>query len=147
MLIRESAAKAKLINHRTVESGFGRLAITTAYTLATNGLEPMRINAEQIARNIRNLNRTPEQRLLANLYLLELDEYEAEPLAVHWEALCALGIHFQSERVQETINAYTRNLEGAILYTIDVGRRLRFHDADHATNTFIKALRLGLIPG
>ena len=107
----------------------------------------MRINAEQIAYDIRNLNRTPEQRLLANLSLLELDEYEALPLAVHWEALCALGIHFQSNRVQETINAYPRNLEGAILYTLDVARRLRFDDADHATNTFIVALRKGLTPG
>jgi hypothetical protein len=35
MLITESAAQAKLINHPTVESGFGRLAITKAYNLAT----------------------------------------------------------------------------------------------------------------
>lgn len=103
----------------------------------------MRINVEEIARNLRNLNRSPEQRLLADLYLLELDEYEVEPLSLHWEALCSLGINFQSERVQETINAYTQNLESAILYTLDVGRRLRFDDASHATNTFVKALREG----
>lgn len=106
----------------------------------------MRINAEQIAYEIRNLNRTPEQRLLANLSLLELYEYEVEPLAVHYQALCNLGIQFHSERVQETINAYTRNLEGAILYTLDVAKRLRFDDENHATNTFMMALRQGLAP-
>lgn len=103
----------------------------------------MRINAEQIAYDIRNLNRSPEQRLLANLELLDLDEYEVEPLAIHLEALCALGIAFQSERVQMTINSYTRNLESAILYTLDVGERLRFDSPKHATNTFVKALREG----
>ncbi|MHC5727130.1 MAG: hypothetical protein ACYTXY_23935, partial [Nostoc sp.] len=103
----------------------------------------MKINAEQIAREIRNLNRSPEQRLLANLYLLDLDECEVEPLAVHWEAVCACGIHFQSERVQLIINSYSCNLESAILYTLDVGTRLRFDSPEHATNTFIKALRQG----
>ncbi len=107
----------------------------------------VRINAEQIAYDIRNLNRTPEQRLLANLELLDLDEYEVEPLSVHWEALCALGIAFQSERVQLTINSYTCNLEGAILYTLDVGERLRFDSSEHATNSFMMALRLGKKPG
>ena len=103
----------------------------------------MRINAELIAYDIRNLNRSPEERLLANLDLLDLDEFEVEPLAVHWEALCALGIHFQSERVQLTINSYSRNLERAILYTLDMGERLRFDSPEHATNTFAKALRSG----
>ncbi len=103
----------------------------------------MRINAEQIAYDIRNLNCSKQQRLLANLDLLDLDEFEVEPLAVHWEALCALGINFQSERVQLTINSYTSNLEGAILYTLDVGERLRFDSPEHATNTFAKALREG----
>jgi hypothetical protein len=106
----------------------------------------MRINVEQIARDVRNLKRTPEQRLLANLYLLELDEYQVEPLAVHWESLCALGINFQADWVQININAYTRNLEGAILYTIDVGRRLGFDTPEHATNTFVMALRENLKP-
>lgn len=63
----------------------------------------MKINVEEIAREIRNLNRSPERRLLANLYLLDLDEYEVEPLAVHWEVLCACGINFQSERVHKTV--------------------------------------------
>lgn len=107
----------------------------------------MRINAEQIAYDIRNLNRSPEQRVLDNLELLGLDEYEVEPLAVHWEALCALGIGFQSDRVQLTINSFTQNLEGAILYTLDVGNRLGFDSPDHATNTFVRALRKGLQPG
>lgn len=107
----------------------------------------MRINVEEIGREIRNLNRSPEQRLLANLYLLDLDECEVEPLAVHWEALCACGINFQSERVQLTINSYTCNLESAILYTLDVGERLGFDSPEHATNTFIKALREGWKPG
>jgi hypothetical protein len=101
----------------------------------------MRINVEQIARDVRDLKRTPEQRLLANLYLLELDEFEVEPLAVHWESLCALGIDFQSDRVQVNINAYSHNLEGAILYTLDVGRRLHFESPEHATNCFLLALR------
>lgn len=107
----------------------------------------MRINAEQIAYDIRNLNRSPEQRILANLYLLDLDEYEVEPLAVHWEAMCALGINFQSDRVQLTINSYSHNLESAILYTLDVGQRLRFDSPEHATNTFVKALRENWKPG
>jgi hypothetical protein len=100
----------------------------------------VRINAEQIAYDIRNLNRSKQQRLLANLELLDLDEYEVEPLAIHWEALCALGIAFQYDRVQITINAYTHNLESAILYTLDVGQRLGFSDPEHATNFFIGAL-------
>ena len=107
------------------------------------GLELIRINAEQIAYDIRNLNRSKQQRLLASLDLLDLDEFEVEPLAVHWEALCALGIGFQSERVQLTINSYSRNLESAILYTLDVDERLGFHSPEHATNTFAKALREG----
>jgi hypothetical protein len=106
----------------------------------------MRFNVEQIARDVRDLKRTPEQRLLANLYLLELDEYEVEPLAVHWESLCGLGIDFQSERVQVNINAYSQNLEGAILYTLDVARRLRFESPEHATNCFLLALRQGRKP-
>lgn len=106
----------------------------------------MKINAEEIARDIRELNRTPEQRLLASLYLLDLDEYEVEPLAQNWQALCALGINFQSDRVQLTINSYTRNLEGAILYTLDVGKRLGFDSPEHATNCFVMALRDGLKP-
>lgn len=107
----------------------------------------MKINVEEIAREIRNLNRSPEQQLLANLYLLDLDEYEAEPLAVHWEALCVLGINFQSERVQLTINSYTCNLESAILYTLNVGERLGFDSPEHATNTFVRALCEGWKPG
>lgn len=106
----------------------------------------VRINAEQIAYDIRNLNRSPEQRLLANLELLDLDEFEVEPLAVHWEALCACGIAFQADQVQLTINSYTCNLEGAILYTLDVNERLRFDSPEHATNTFVRALRKGLKP-
>lgn len=118
--------------------------IRVEFLLRYRGVQPsLRINAEQIAYDIRNLNRSPEQRLLANLELLDLDEYEVEPLAIHWEALCALGIQFQSERVQMTINSYTRNLESAILYTLDVGERLRFDSPEHATNTFVKALREG----
>ena len=107
----------------------------------------MRINAEEIAYNIRTLNRSPEERLLANLDLLDLDEFEVEPLAVHWFELCACGIGFQSDQVQLTINAYSRNLEGAILYTLDVGQRLRFDSPEHATNTFVRALRKDLKPG
>ena len=103
----------------------------------------MRINAEQIAYEIRDLNRSPEQRLLANLYLLDLDEYEVEPLAVHWEALCALGIAFQADRVQVAINAYSQNLEAAILYVLDLNSRIPFNDPEHVTNTFVRALREG----
>ena len=103
----------------------------------------MRINAEQIAHAIRDLNRSPEQRLLASLYLLDLDEYEVEPLAVHWEALCALGIGFQADWVQVTINAYSQNLEAAVLYVLDLNSRIPFNDPEHATNTFVKALREG----
>lgn len=107
----------------------------------------MRINAEEIAYNIRIQNRSPTERLLANLDLLELDEFEVEPLAVHWFDLCALGIAFQSDRVQLTINAYSRNLEGAILYVLDLQARIPFDDPEHATNTFVRALRKGLKPG
>lgn len=107
----------------------------------------MRISAEEIARDIRNLNRTPEQRFLANLDLIELDEFEVEPLAVHWFELCALGIAFQDDRVQLTINAYSRNLEGAILYVLDLQARIPFNDPEHATNTFIRALQSGWKPG
>ncbi|MDZ8083390.1 MAG: hypothetical protein RMX35_30540 [Nostoc sp. DcaGUA01] len=80
---------------------------------------------------------------MANLYLLDLDEYEVEPLAVHWEALCALGISFQSDRVQVSINAYSQNLEAAILYVLDLNSRIPFSEPEHATNTFVKALREG----
>lgn len=104
----------------------------------------MRFNAEEMAYTIRTLNRSPEERLLAKLDLLLLDEFEVESLAVHWGALCALGIHFQSERVQSTINAYSQNLEGAILYVLDVQARHPFDGPEHATNTFIRALRKGL---
>jgi hypothetical protein len=107
----------------------------------------VRINAEQIAYDIRKLTRSPEQLILDNLHLLDLDEYEVEPLAAHWDALCALGIAFGYDRVQITINAYTRNLESAILYTLDVGNRLGFDSPDHATNTFVRALREGWQPG
>lgn len=103
----------------------------------------MRINAEQIAYDIRKLTRSPEQLILDNLPLLDLDEYEVEPLAVHWDALCALGIAFGYDRVQLTINSYSRNLERAILYTLNVGTRLGFDSPEHATNTFVKALREG----
>ncbi len=104
----------------------------------------MRINPEGIARTIRLLNQTPEQRVLEQLYLLELDEFQIEPLAIHWDELCSLGIHFESNGVQETINAYASNLEGAILYILDLNSRHRFYDTQHATNTFIRALRRGL---
>lgn len=139
--------------HRSVQSvicSFYRKYPTKSNTIfgeVSRSAAKVRINAEQIAYDIRNLNRSPEQRLLASLELLELDEYEVEPLAVHWEALCALGIAFQSERVQLTINSYMRNLEGAILYTLDVGNRLRFDSPEHATNTFVRALREGWKPG
>ena len=106
----------------------------------------MRINAEEIAYNIRTANRSPSERLLANLHLLELDEFEVEPLAVHWEALCALGIAFQADRVQLTINAYSPNLEGAILYVLDLKARNFFNEPEHATNTFIRALQSGWKP-
>lgn len=106
----------------------------------------MSINVEQIARDIRDLNRTPEQLLLANLYLLDLDEFEVEPLAVHWESLCALGINFQSDQVQININAFTHNLEGAILYILDLNARIPFNNPEHATNTFVMALRNNLKP-
>lgn len=107
----------------------------------------MRINAEQIAYDIRNLNRSPEQRLLDKLELLGLDEYEIEPLAVHWEALCALGIGFQSDWVQLAINSFTHNLESAILYVLDLNSRIPFNDPEHATRAFVKALREGWKPG
>ena len=107
----------------------------------------MRINAEEIAYNIRTATRSPTERLLANLDLLELDEFEVEPLAIHWSALCALGIGFQFDRVQLTINAYSRNLESAILYVIDLQARIPFNDPEHATNTFVRALQSGWKPG
>ncbi len=106
----------------------------------------MRINAEEIAYNIRTANRSPTERLLANLDLLDLDEFEVEPLAVHWFELCALGIAFQSDRVQLTINAYSQNLEGAILYVLYLQARNPFNEPEHATSTFIRALRSGWKP-
>jgi hypothetical protein len=106
----------------------------------------MRINAEQIAYDIRDLNRSPEERLLANLYLLDLDEFEVEPLALHWQELCDLDINFQSEWVQSTINACAHNLESAILYTLDLNARIPFNNPEHATNAFVKALRQGYRP-
>ncbi|BAZ32811.1 hypothetical protein NIES4074_53180 [Cylindrospermum sp. NIES-4074] len=106
----------------------------------------MRINPEEIARHLRQLNQTPEQRVLEELHLLELDEFEVEPLAIHWEELCSLGIHWESYRVQETMNAYSSNLEGAILYVIDFNYRIGFDDTNHATNTFLLALREDLKP-
>jgi hypothetical protein len=106
----------------------------------------MRINSEEIARTLRELKQTPEQRILRQLELLELDEFEVESLAFHWQTLCSLGVNFASHRVQETINAHSYNLEGAILYVIDVNSRLGLHDEHHATNLFVKALREGLKP-
>lgn len=104
----------------------------------------MQINSEEIARTLRELKQAPEQRILRQLDLLELDEFEAESLVFHWQTLCSLGVNFASYRVQEIINAHPYNLEGAILYVINVNSRLGLHDEHHATNLFVKALREGL---
>jgi hypothetical protein len=106
----------------------------------------MRINPEEIAYQIRKLNQPPERRILAQLHWLELDEFEIEPLVDHWEELCSLGIYFESPIVQEIINGHVSNLEGAILYVLDVAARHGFDEPLHATNTFVLALRKGLKP-
>jgi hypothetical protein len=51
----------------------------------------MRINPENTAYQICKQNQPPEHRILTQLHWLELDEFEIEPLADHWEELCLLG--------------------------------------------------------
>ncbi|HLO88553.1 MAG TPA: hypothetical protein VK203_26585 [Nostocaceae cyanobacterium] len=106
----------------------------------------MRINPEQIAYQIRKQNQPPEHSILEQLHWLELDEFEIEPLVDHWQELCSLGIYFESPIVQEVINGNVTNLESAILYVLDVASRLGFNDPEHATKTFVLALRKGLKP-
>lgn len=104
------------------------------------------MNVEQIAYDLRTQNQSLEKQILAKLDLLELDEFEVEPLAIYWEELCALAIPFQNDSVQMAITAHPQNLESAILYVLDINKRLKFESPKHVTNTFVKALREGWKP-
>ncbi len=106
----------------------------------------MAFNAEQIAYDLRAEHRSLETKILANLDLVELDEFEIESLAPHWEELCALGVGLHTDKVQLTINGYPQNLESAILYVLDLQAREPFNDPAHATRTFVKALTEGWKP-